>query len=397
MSKRTVEQRKTFTIYTTFINQNQLYISASVTDKNANPTVTYAEIYRRILDILMQEKMQIVHERLLGSNSLFVEIIKTREEILHDKRIDEDLPFTYLQGQPCWGEGFAGVQIRAVAPREPGDRVWTIYDNNIPCGRGWNRKGATFLMLHSIHDFQQNPEYDNSREQQASRMFDRAERVLREQSGTYRNVVRTWIFLPDILDWYGEFNKVRNAKYQQFGFIPGKSTGIETEQIYFPASTGIQGSNPYNAAVVMDILAVIPGSGASVKIEPTSGVKQRSPFRYGSAFSRAMSIREPNTNIILVSGTASIDEQGKSVYTGDPRSQILKTVEVVDALIAEEGASLNDVCDATVFLKRPEDFEIYQKTAEECGLNGIPAVCVIADVCRDELLFELDATVALAV
>ena len=394
MGKRTVEQHKTFTIYTTFINQNQLYISASVTDKNANPTVTYAEIYCRILDILLQEKMQIVHERLLGSNSLFAEIIKTREEILHDKRIDEDLPFTYLQGQPCWGEGFAGVQIRAVAPHEPGDRVWTIYDNDIPCGRGWSRNGATFLMLHSIHDFQQNPGYDKSREQQTSRMFDRAERILREQSGSYRNVIRTWIFLPDILDWYAEFNQVRNAKYQQFGFIQGNSTIIETEKIYLPASTGIQGSNPYNAAVMMDVLAVIPGSGASVKIEPTSGVKQRSPFRYGSAFSRAMSIREPNTNIILVSGTASIDEQGKSVYIGDIRSQILKTIEVVDALIAKEGASLNDICDATVFLKRPEDFEIYQKTAVECGLNGIPAVCVIADVCRDELLFELDATVA---
>ncbi len=395
MSRREVEQHKTFTIYTTFVNQNQLYISAPVTDKNANPIATYAEIYRRILDILVQEKMQIVHERLLGSNSFFPEIIKTRGNILHGKRISEDLPFTYIQGQPCWGDGFAGIQIRGVAPHEPGDKVWTIYDNGNACGRGWNRNGATFLMLHSIHDFKENPEHDDSREGQASRMFDQAERILREQSGSFRNVVRTWIFLADILDWYGEFNKVRNAKYQQFGFIPGGVTEVETEQIYLPASTGIQGSNPYNAAVIMDVLAVIPKSGASVSVEPTSGVKQRSPFRYGSAFSRAMNIREPNTNIILVSGTASIDEQGKSVHVGDPRLQILKTIEVVSALIDEEGASLKDICDATVFLKKPEDFQIYQQTAIECGVNGIPAVCVIADVCRDELLFELDATAAL--
>ncbi len=395
MSKRTVEQHSAFTIYTTFVNQNQLYISAPVTDKNADPIVTYAEIFRRILDILMQERMQIVHERLLGSNSLFAEIVKTRDEILHEKGIDKDLPFTYIQGQPCWGEGIAGIQIRAVAPRQPGDKVWTIYDQNIPCGRGWNRNGAAFLMLHGIHDIKKNPEADNSREQQTSRMFDRTERILQEASGSYKNVVRTWIFLADILDWYGEFNKVRNAKYQQFGFIADSTGKVETEQIYLPASTGIEGANPYNAAVVMDVLAVIPKSGASITVEPTSGVKQKSPFRYGSAFSRAMSIREPNTNIILVSGTASIDEQGKSVHLGDTRLQILKTIEVVDALINEEKASLKDICDATVFLKKLEDFEIYQQTAIECGLEGIPAVCVIADVCRDELLFELDATVAL--
>ena len=32
--------------------------------------------------------------------------------------------------------------------------------------------------------------------------------------------------------------------------------------------------------------------------------------------------------------------------------------------------------------------------ANEYGLTDMPAVCVIADVCPDELLFELDAVVA---
>jgi enamine deaminase RidA (YjgF/YER057c/UK114 family) len=395
MGKRIVDQHQSFTIYTTFINKNQIYISAPVTDKDADSILTYAEIYKRILDILAQEKMQIVHERLLGSTSVYADILKTRRDVLMEKEIDSDQPITYIQGKPYWGEGFAGIQIRAVTPREPGDKVWTIYDNDIPCGRGWNRNGAQFLMLHSVHGLQQGEEHTNSRKEQASRMFEKAERLLKSQGSSYRNVVRTWIYFPDILDWYGEFNEVRNAKYKEFGFIPGQSADIETEQIYLPASTGIQGGNPLNAAVVMDVLAVIPEKDTRIQVEQTSGVQQKSPFRYGSAFSRAMSIREPNNTLIFVSGTASIDEKGKSVHIGDTRSQIFKTVRVVEALIAKEGASLDDICTATVFLKRPEDISIYQKTAAECGLNDMPAVCVIADVCRDELLFELDATVAL--
>ena len=127
-----------------------------------------------------------------------------------------------------------------------------------------------------------------------------------------------------------------------------------------------------------------------------SGTKQRSPFRYGSAFSRAMNIYEPDNATILLSGTASIDRDGKTVCVGDPKSQIIKTFEIANALVQEEGATLNDICTATVFLKRPEDFAIYQKTIAEQGLNYIPAVCVIADICRKDLLFELDATVTFA-
>jgi enamine deaminase RidA (YjgF/YER057c/UK114 family) len=65
--------------------------------------------------------------------------------------------------------------------------------------------------------------------------------------------------------------------------------------------------------------------------------------------------------LILVSGTASIDEQGKSVFIGDPAAQIRQTLSVVSELVASEGATLQDLCEATVFIKRKEDFLIYQE------------------------------------
>jgi enamine deaminase RidA (YjgF/YER057c/UK114 family) len=226
-------------------------------------------------------------------------------------------------------------------------------------------------------------------------MFRQAERLLRNVGAEYRDVVRTWIYLSDILDWYGDFNAVRNRCYSEYGFLRNSDSGENAEQIYLPASTGIEGRNPSGRPAIMDVFAVHRSPNSSIRIRPIYGVKQRSPFRYGSAFSRAMVVEEPSSKLILVSGTASIDEQGKSVYVNDVAAQIRKTMDVVSALIAPEGATLQDFCEITVFLKRPEDFSTYREIADQIGIFDAPAVNVVADVCRDELLFELDAAFVL--
>jgi enamine deaminase RidA (YjgF/YER057c/UK114 family) len=141
----------------------------------------------------------------------------------------------------------------------------------------------------------------------------------------------------------------------------------------------------------MDVLAIHSSPESTTKVRPIYGSKQKSPFRYGSAFSRAIVIEDLQSKLILVSGTASIDEEGRSVFIGDPAAQIKQTLKVISALIVPEGATLKDICEATVFFKRKQDFSVYQKIAEENGISNAPSVNVIADVCRDELLFEIDA------
>lgn len=396
MGKRTINRYQTFTIYTSFVGEYQAYITASVTDNTVDHKLICTEIYNRIADILLQENMQIVHERLFGSISINSDILKIREKVLRDYGINGALPITYIQGQPYWGDGFAGVHLRTIRPGQSVDKVWTIYKDDLPCGRGWKRNGATFIILQNVHGLRYGGKNRDSWEKQTETMFDRTEKLLQKQGASYRNVVRTWIYLSNILDWYKEFNQARNAKYEQFHLIPNSLNTPIAEQIYLPASTGIMGGNPIGAAGTMDVLAVLPNSGTSLVIEQTSGTKQKSPFRYGSAFSRAMCIREKDVSHIMLSGTAAIDEQGKSLFPGDARAQIRKTIEVVDALISPEGASLSDICEATVFLKNHGDVSIYQEVIAEYGIKDVPSVLVIADICRDELLFELDSAVALS-
>ena len=45
--------------------------------------------------------------------------------------------------------------------------------------------------------------------------------ALEAQGASYRDVVRTWFYLDDILAWYPEFDRSRTAIYGQFGILPG--------------------------------------------------------------------------------------------------------------------------------------------------------------------------------
>src|ERR1051326_5066388 len=50
-------------------------------------------------------------------------------------------------------------------------------------------------------------------------------------------------------------------------------------------------------------------------------------YDYGSAFSRGMRIDLGKFVILLISGTASIDDEGRTLYAGDLRKQVRRTFD----------------------------------------------------------------------
>ena len=389
MSDRLIHTGGGATIHVTPLGKDQAYITAAIEDR-ADARQATGDAYGKVAEVLADRGLQIVHERVFGSPDAHPAIVAMRADALGRRGIPADSPVTYIHGCPLWGEGLAGVNLLATRARESGD-VWTVMDESgRPCGRGWRCHGATFLILQNLHGRNAHSTDDNSQVAQTGRMFDRADRILRSQQANYTHVTRTWVYLADILDWYDEFNEVRNAKYDGFGLMPQSGDG-SSDKVLLPASTGIAGAAPTGAAATMDLLATIPDAGSPVEVRLLSNRKQRDAFKYGSAFSRGACICLPDATWISISGTAAIDERGNSLHPEDTRGQIRRTVENVRSLIAPEGAGLTDLCDTTVFLKRPEDAPIYREMAAELGLDKIPAVCVVADICRDELLFEVDA------
>jgi 2-iminobutanoate/2-iminopropanoate deaminase len=116
-----------------------------------------------------------------------------------------------------------------------------------------------------------------------------------------------------------------------------------------------------------------------------------------SSFSRGFRIDIKGVTILLISGTASIDEYGKTVHEGDFHKQTLRTYKNITALLAAEGATWKDVVRTTCYLRDIErDYALFNETRtkffDEQGLNPIPASTGIqAILCRPDLLIEMEA------
>jgi enamine deaminase RidA (YjgF/YER057c/UK114 family) len=122
-------------------------------------------------------------------------------------------------------------------------------------------------------------------------------------------------------------------------------------------------------------------------------------YDYGSAFSRGMRIDLNGLTILLISGTASIDEAGRTVHVGDFRAQLRRTFDNITQLLAAEDATWHDIVRTTCYLRDIErDYQAFNegrtKFYKEQGLDPLPASTGIqAILCRPDLLVEIEAIV----
>jgi enamine deaminase RidA (YjgF/YER057c/UK114 family) len=115
-----------------------------------------------------------------------------------------------------------------------------------------------------------------------------------------------------------------------------------------------------------------------------------------SSFSRGMRVDIRGITILLISGTASVNEKGESVHEGDFKAQAWRTFRNITALLESEGATWHNVVRTTCYLKDMHDYSKFndvrtQFYKEQC-LNPLPvSTCIEAHLCRDELLVEIEA------
>jgi len=148
----------------------------------------------------------------------------------------------------------------------------------------------------------------------------------------------------------------------------------------------------------------VPSSSNGVSIhkkaiEAPAVLNEAYKYPKPSSFSRGLRLDINGMTILLISGTASIDENGQSVHIGDFRAQTLRTYWNITGLLAAEGATWKDVVRTTCYLRDIErDYaefnEIRTQFFKEQGLDPLPASTGIqAILCRPELLIEMEAMV----
>jgi enamine deaminase RidA (YjgF/YER057c/UK114 family) len=118
--------------------------------------------------------------------------------------------------------------------------------------------------------------------------------------------------------------------------------------------------------------------------------QQCSSLEYGSAFNRAVLIDMSAGRRLLVSGTASIEPNGRSAHVGDLHKQIALTMEVAHAILASRGFNFSDVTRATAYFKNIQDAPAFDAWRREQKVKPFPLVTAESTICRDELLFEIE-------
>jgi enamine deaminase RidA (YjgF/YER057c/UK114 family) len=309
-----------------------------------------------------------------------------------------DLPVTNIVLQPpCCG---AALAIEAWAIR--GDSV--RFENQSPHTLVVEYDGLRWIYCGGI--------YPSSAAQgayaQATSGFQQMQALLARCGSRLEHVVRTWLYLGGITEpeaascRYQELNRARKDFYRgiQFGRAPSSHNGNGHAHGY-PASTGIGMSG---SGFVMSCMA-LETNRKDVFLLPLENPQQTPAYDYPGKdrdqipkFSRAIALLSGDYATTWISGTASI-VNSESCHLGDIEAQTRQTLKNIERLISPEnfsvhgfrnaGATLADLAKIRVYLKRPGDLEKCRKVCEQ-QLGAVPAVYLAADVCRPELLVEIE-------
>jgi len=372
----------------------EIYISA-VPAEIASAQSQAEEIFSGISDILRSpspserrgsKKAHIFQERVFAAQSAMETLSRARSQAYSG--LDDGVAPSFLVAKEGLLGPVAGVQVHAISSNIQPEVVKL---DGIPCGRILRtsdrdpalRESCTYLTLSNI-SAPQSPQAKFTPAkagEQAQAMMEKAESALKQFGADFLSVPRTWMWLKDILSWYDEFNHVRTEFFTEHRLI-----GEGTRQS-MPASTGI-GLGPADGSYcAMDLTAVLEPHN-SIQFLQAVG-KQQCALDYGSAFSRASRAVTPAGQTVFVSGTASIDADGATTHIGDASGQIATTIENVRAVLADMNCKDEDVVQMVAYCKTTEVEKIFN--ASKGPLNW-PWVTAICDICRPDLLFEIEAT-----
>lgn len=235
--------------------------------------------------------------------------------------------------------------------------------------------------------------------------FDEMRSILESEQMSFNNIIRQWNFIGNILEFnyenqnYQVFNKVRSDNYLKHRTVHS-----------YPAATGV---GMKFGGVFLDFFAVKAESNLKLiaidnpdqirpydysqkvlKGKPTDGEKLNQPPQ----FERAVYLINNRNSSLFVSGTASIIGQD-TIGIDNIEKQTVITIENIGKLADSERighlTSNKDFCSAKpillrVYIKNQSDFAKVKSVCLEY-FSDTPIVFIEADICRDNLLVEIEA------
>jgi enamine deaminase RidA (YjgF/YER057c/UK114 family) len=347
--------------------------------------------YRVMLERLASEGASVAT---VASETLFVSdhrrdlevILDTRRRVLEEAEHGPCRPVTAVIGQPLLSNRASfEISALAVVPHQQQSRSASdVWSTPVCACEACSRVTARLVRVgEQTHAYAGNLYgAGEGAFEQTYAMFCSSEELLREAGMSFHEVHRTWIYLRDMDRDYAEFNRARREFF--------RSRGIEV----MPASTAVGGEPSADAHdVCMRLYAV--KSPEPLNVEPMSTPTLNEAWVYGSDFSRGLKTEDANKITLHLSGTASIDEAGRTVHVGDCEAQAERMLVNISALLEAQGASFQDVVSAVAYLKNAGDAPLLRAIFHEHGFEGFPCTLVEAPICRPDLLCETEAVAVL--
>lgn len=244
--------------------------------------------------------------------------------------------------------------------------------------------------------------------------FDFAEQLLGREEMDFGHVVRQWNYVEDILK-FDQTGGKNLQHYQIFNDIRALYYDISTIKYGFPAATGI-GTDAGGLGI--NFYAVSGEAVSDETIKSITSPVQNSAYEYSKiimegdsmneavdknapCFERGKYVNHPDGPLIFISGTAAIEGEITSSAT-DAATQTNHTIDVIRELCSKDNllkhelkhSSINSFEMVRVYIKRLEDFEVIKGIVED-RLGTKKVNYLLADVCRDKLLVEIEAVVSL--
>ncbi|KAF7598464.1 MAG: hypothetical protein CGU29_12480 [Candidatus Dactylopiibacterium carminicum] len=203
-------------------------------------------------------------------------------------------------------------------------------------------------------------------------------------------LLRCWNYLPSINHDDGGLER-----YRQFN-IGRQDAFIAAGQAWLDGAPSACALGTAEGELLLYFLA---GHVAPVPIEnPRQTSAYRYPQQYGPrspTFSRASVLRAPAQTVLFISGTAAIVGHA-SMHPGDVLAQTRETLANIEALLESSAEALGkrlrlpDLC-LKVFMRHPGDLPVVMDVLAAHGADPARSFYLQADVCRAELLVEIEA------
>jgi chorismate lyase/3-hydroxybenzoate synthase len=217
----------------------------------------------------------------------------------------------------------------------------------------------------------------------------------------YPEVARMWNVVGGITEPVpGRSDTGRYSVFCQARARAFDQRGLVAEDM--PAATGIGGKDAHTSVYLLAARAA-----EITRIEnPRQVPAYEYPGCYGSqspSFARAAHVRsDDGSRSLFVSGTASIIGH-ESVHPGDVEMQTRTTLENIAELVSadnlrrhgiEADITIGDLDSAKVYVKHARDIDTVRRVCESELGPETEVLYAIADVCRDDLLVEVEGYVS---